>query len=289
MRKVTCTNNDGTSIVFENDFSPWLLNEVEGIYLIDANVFASDNTMTDGATYQGSTIKKRNIVLTATDQGPDHKRNRQMIYTVFKPKSEGVFRYEEEGEIRTINYHVENAKIETIGRHRVVTISLICPDPFFLGAEDTTVMVAGWVGLFTFPHKFRLEPVGERKKEKFAVISNETAADNVGLTITITAMKSVTNPYVTRVESRQTIKTGTKKKPLTLNLGDVIRITTGVNDKHVYLTRDGQEEEEINEYLDETSEFIQLMRGTNTIGYGADSGAQYMDVLVTFRYKYLGV
>ena len=50
-----------------------------------------------------------------------------------------------------------------------------------------------------------------------------------------------------------------------------------------------QANQEINEYLDEESEFIQLMRGENTIGYAADSGDGYLSETVTFRYKYLGV
>lgn len=288
MRKVTCTNSDGASIIFENDFSPWLLTDVDGIYLMDINVYTSDNTMTDGATYQGSTVKKRNIVLTALDKGTDHKKDRQLIYTVFKPKSKGTFTYEEEGDVRTIDYYVEKAEIESLGKHRYATISLICPDPFFSDSEDTQVMVAGWEGLFTFPHKFKMEPIGKRKEEKFGIITNETAADNIGMDIVITAMGTVTNPSVMRVESQQTMKIGTAAKPLTLKVGDSLRITTGTNDKHVYLDT-GSGENEINSYLDESSEFIQLMRGTNTIGYNADSGAQYMEVMVKFRYKHLGV
>lgn len=288
MRKVACINNDGVKIDFGNDFTPWLLTEVDGIYLIDANVNTSDNTMVDGATYQGSTVKKRNIVLTILDRGTDHKKDRQLIYTVFKPKSPGRFYYEEDGEIRTIEYYVENAHIEGLGQHRGGTISLICPDPFFTDAEDTSVLIAGWNPLWEFPHEFKLDAFGERSAEKLKTIQNDTAADNVGLTLTITVSGNVTNPSITRVESQQTMKTGTALKPLTLKPGDTLVITTGVNDKHIYLTADGVREE-INEYLDESSEFIQLMRGRNTIGYNAEAGSEYMNVLAEFRYRYLGV
>lgn len=289
MRICKCTNNDGVSLEFrKDDFTPWLMTDVTGIYEFDADVYTSDNTMTDGATYQGSTVKKRNIVLTMVDKG-DHKYNRELLYTVFKPKSPGVFTYEEGDEVRTIDYYVENVVPGTAsGLHWSFTVSLICPDPFFTDTQDTSVLVAGWTGLFEFVHEFKLEALGERSTEKLKTIENDSAADNVGLTLTITATGDATNPSVTRVESQQTMKIGTESKSLTLHAGDILVITTGVNNKHVYLTTDGSTSE-INEYLDEKSEFIQLMRGSNTIGYDADSGSEYMNVLCEFRYKYLGV
>jgi len=70
--------------------------------------------------------------------------------------------------------------------------------------------------------------------------------------------------------------------------GDKITITTETNNKKVRFTHDGVTTE-INEYLDEDSEFIQLMAGINTIGYDADSGDAYMTVTLTYREKYLGV
>lgn len=289
MRTAKCTNIDGISLEFrKDDFTPWLLTDVDGIYTIDTNVYTSDNTMVDGATYQGSTVKKRNIVLTMMDKG-DHKHNRELLYTVFKPKSPGVFTYEEGEEVRTIDYYVENVVPgQTSGLHWSFTVSLICPDPFFTDTQDTSVLVAGWISLFEFQHEFKLEALGERSTEKLKTIDNDSAADNVGLTLTITATGDVVNPSVTRVESQQTMKIGTESKPMTLNAGDILKITTGVNDKHVYLTKGGSTSE-INEYLNETSEFIQLMRGSNTIGYDADSGSEYMNVICEFRYKYLGV
>lgn len=289
MRTISCTNNDGVGIVFENDFSPWLLTDVDGVYLIDANLYTSDNTMTDGATYQGTTIEKRNIVLTLLDKGTDHKADRTFLYQVFKPKAPGTLVYEEDGDEKSIDYYVENVSIEGLGKHRSATVSLICPDPFFTDTIDTEVIIAGWQKLWTFPHEFTLESFGERTKTKIGTVNNESAADNIGLTITITATGAVTNPSITRVESQQTMKIGTSSSPFTMASGDVLRITTGVNDKHVYYTANGGTEEEINQYLDESSEFIQIMRGINSIGYTADSGDDYMDVLMTFRYKYLGV
>ena len=289
MRIISCVNNDGEMIKFNDEWGSWILTDVDGIYLIDSNVYTSDNTMTDGATYQGATVKKRNIVMTLLDKGEDHRTNRKHLYTVFKPKAKGTFFYTEEGDTKRIEYNVEKVDVDSLGKHRSAVVSLICPDPFFEDLKDTDVLIAGWAGEFIFKHIFDGGfTFGEKSTEKLKTITNESAADNVGLTLLITSTDRVTNPSITRVESQQTMQIGTESVPFVLLPGDTLKITTGINDKHVYLIRDDHAEE-INKYLNEKSEFVQLMRGINTIGYNADAGAEHMSVHAEFRYKYLGV
>ena len=291
-RKITCSNNDNMSVEFsENDFTPFLLESCDGIYLVENNVSTSENTMTDGATYQGAVTRMRNIVLTLRDKPKsDHKANRTLLYNLFKPKSPGIFAYEEDGEIRTIDYYVESVSIDGSMRARQATVSLLCPDPFFVDTSDLVVTMSGWKAMWEFAHAFQNggEPFGVRVNEKLKTIQNTSAADHIGITITITALGPVKNPSITHVENDEMIKVGTSAHPLELSLGDQVIITTGTNNKNVYLVRAGAKTG-INEYLDEQSEFIQLMSGSNTLGYAAESGEEYMAVEVSYRYKYLGV
>lgn len=291
-RKITCSNEDNISIVFQEDrFMPFLLESCDGIYMMENNVATSENTMTDGATYQGSTTKMRNIVLTLRDRPEDdHKANRSLLYTLFKSKSKGTFEYEEDGEKKTIDYYVESVNIDGEKRARQATVSLLCPDPFFVDTSDLIVMMAGWHAAWEFRHEFQDggEPFGERIKERLKTIENTSAADYIGLTITINALGPVLNPSITRVESNETIKIGTSTAPLNMVLGDQVIITTHTNNKHVYIMRDGVQTE-INNYLDDDSEYIQLRHGQNTLGYAADSGESYMSVTVAYRYRYVGV
>jgi len=69
--------------------------------------------------------------------------------------------------------------------------------------------------------------------------------------------------------------------------GDVVIITTSVNDKHAYLLR-GVNKTEVNEYITEESKYIQLMRGDNHIGYTAAFGEEYLSVTIQYRMKYSG-
>ena len=289
-RTIYCRNKDGVEVSFDyGDTSPFFLESIDGVMSVSNKVTTSENTTVDGSTYQGSVTTQRNIVITA-HTSENHVYNRNMLYKCFKPKTEGVLTYSEEDETRIIDYIVESVEVDEKGVVRNAVISLICPDPFFKDEEDTIVTMAGWQPCFEFPHEFKAEkePFGVRVAEIIKEIENDSAADNIGIEILIEAMGAVTNPTIYHTEQDIFIKVGTENNPLSIGAGEAIRITTGTNEKAVYLVQ-GETETEINEYLDEGSDFIQLVHGKNTFAYAADSGRDYMNVTITYRFRYLGV
>ena len=289
-RKIYCRNEDGVEISFDyDDQSAFFLESIDGVMSVSNTVTTSENTTVDGSTYQGSVTKERNIVLTA-HISKNHVYYRNMLYKCFKPKSKGEMLYTEEDERRIIDYIVESIEVAEKGVVRNAVISLICTDPFFKDEEDTIVTMAGWQPRFEFPHEFKAEkePFGERVAEIIKEIENDSAADNIGIEIKIEAMGAVTNPAIYHTEQDIYIKIGTPNNPLSIGRGDILKITTGTNEKAVYLVQ-GEQETEINEYLDEGSDFIQLVHGKNTFTYAADSGRDYMNVTITYRFRYLGV
>lgn len=291
-RSITCDNHNGSRMTFSLDgFTPFLLASVDGIYLSENNVTISDNTMTDGGTYQGSVKKKRNIVLTLMDRPENiyNQRNRDALYILFAEDTLGTLSYEENGVIRNVDYYTEKVYKPTGKKSRVITVSLLCADPFFYDTDPTTVQMANWIADFEFIHEFVAEgeELGHRSGERLVNIVNDTATDNIGMTIILEASSNVSNPRITRVESDTHIQLGSEDYPFNMVNGDVVMITTGQNDKHVYLQR-GTEKTEVNEYMTEESKFIQLMRGDNHIGYTADSGDEYLSVSIQYRMKYSG-
>lgn len=297
MRTIICKNNDGIEGRFTESFGTakksLLLESAEGIYTVKNRVTTSANTMVDGSTYQGSVEEQRNIVLTLRDHtSANHEATREFLYTLFKSKSKGTFIYIDHpgAEKKSIGYYVESINTDGSGNARVSTISLICPDPMFESPTDRNVVLAGWRSEFEFKHQFIQggETMGEHVTEKLKTISNDSAADGIGMTITVTATGAVINPTIAHVERNEHISVGTSSYPLEMLRGDILEITTGTDNKHVYLIRDGHRTE-INEYMSEDSEFIQIYRGDNTIGYSADVGDEYMTVQVSYRYKYTGV
>ena len=292
-RTIKCRNEDGVEVTFGSAFTPFLLERCDGIYSVENDVALSENPMTDGATMQGAKTKIRNIVLYLCDHPKsDHKENRQLLYSLFKPNAMGTLFYREkpDAEEYAISYTPETILPDGDGNCRKFTVSLLCPDPFFTAPNEISVTIAGWQPKFRFPHRFPAngEPIGIRVNEKLKTILNTSAADNIGIAIRITAFGNVVNPSIYHVEQGEHITVGTSGKPFAMSMGDMVTITTGIENKHVYLLRNG-ECVESNAYLSEESEFLQLNRGANTFGYLAQSGSENMAVTISYRYRYLGV
>lgn len=286
-RTITCTNDNGVSITFgETDFSPFLLVDAVGCYEVSNNVTISENTMTDGGAYQGSVAKIRNIVLTLKDR-TNHVYNRNLIDALFKAGAAGTMVFKEGENQRKCTYYVES--LDSTGEYgaRSYTVSQLCPDPFFYAMNDINVLLAAWLDGFEFVHEFVStgEEFGYRSNERLKNIINENAADGIGMTITVTAAGTVENPSIIRVESNEAITIGSSGTPFEMAATDVLTITTGDNDKHVYLTHNGVTTE-VNQYITENSSFIQLMRGNNNIGYTATVGEDAMSVRIAYRLKY---
>ena len=291
MRRITCDNHNGYVMTFDStQFSPFILARVDGLYNTSNNVIITNNTMIDGGTYQSSIAKTRNIVLTLLDQPKNfyNVNNRMILYTLFAKGEKGTLTYEENDIVRVIDYYVENVERETKGTCPI-TVSLLCPDPFFYDIDYQSVQMANWEEDFEFEHDFIAS--GEELGHRVAVMSqdiiNDFAAEDIGLEILLIAKGSVVNPKVTRVESNESIAIGSSENQFVLNSGEYIVITTGIGNKHVYLVSNGVMTE-INGYLTEDSVFIQLQRGHNNIGYSADSGVANLEITVRYRYKYEG-
>lgn len=295
MRKIKCENQT-TNIALEfgeTAFTPFFLKAVDGLYSTDNTVYISQNTMTDGGTYQGSIANVRNIVLTIIDNPQTdfryNQHNRDLLYSLFKKGEEGVLYYTENDVTRKIGYFVESISRAETGA-KPFTISLKCPNPAFTDVSENHVSMADWLDEFEFIHEFveEGEELGMRSAERLVNIVNDVAKNNIGLTITITATGNVTNPYITRVESGESIEIGSTSNPFEMTRGQVVVITTGLNNKHVKLVSGGVTTE-INQYLTEDSQFIQLMFGNNNIAYGADNGQEYMVVEISYSYEYEAV
>lgn len=299
-RRIICTNENNIAVRFDYDFAPFFLVSVAGIYGISANVTTSENTTVDGSTYQGSTAKQRNIVITA-QMDSNYKANRDFLYRVFKLKSTGKFTYMEDGDTKEIDYKVEDIDIGETGVVRDIVISLICPDPFFKDLEDVEVVMASWVDDLEFPVCFPEEGMefGHREADLVKEIENDTGADNIGIMAVIRADGAVKNPAIYHSEAGEYTKL-----EMELASGQIVIITTGQDKKKAWLLEDVSQSEvsekgydalisekgvNINEYLSEGSEFIQLQHGKNTITYTADEGTNYMSVSIFYRLLYLGV
>ena len=287
-RIIRCINEDGFFLDFtERGFGPFLLTDADGLYESKNTVYVSENSMIDGATYQGSVAKYRDIELTLTDIG-DYVANRNALNRLFKEKSKGTLIFwEADASPRKIDYYVEKFNSSGEDPFREHEISLICPDPFFYDIDASSEEMASWVSAFTFPFASPSTGFvfGYKDNSRIQTIQNDIAEDNIGITIIMSCLGAVTNPSITHIETNSSLHIGHEDKPFNMVAGDIVTITTATGNKHVTLTRNG-ETSEINHYLTEDSVFIQLMRGSNSFGFGADSGVNNLTITLEYTYKY---
>ena len=180
MRTITCINTaENIKGVFgEEEFSPFLLEDASGIYEQSAQVNITENTLTDGATYQSSVLQSRNIVLSLRDLN-DHLANRQFLLSLLPPKSKGTLIFRDGDEERQTDYYVEKLTSDGIYSARSYQISLICPDPYFYDLEDYSVTLAAFVPNFTFTHEFLSvkEELGYRQINRLHPVGGNAAAE----------------------------------------------------------------------------------------------------------------
>lgn len=293
-RVITCTNvKENISLTLRRtSASPWYLSSYSGLYDNDFDVSTSENSSVDGSTYQDSRIGQRNIVLTISNRDK-HRDGRYLLQRIFAVRTLGTLQYDDGDEKRIISYYPEKIDFANKGVRSdssglvTATVSLICPDPYFYDLYDHSFMMAAFVPAFSFAHVFAAakEEFGYRQKEKIKVINNELSVDGTGMTIRITCDGSVKNPSITRVEDHAHISIGTTAKPLSLVAGDVVTVTTENGNKKVMLIHDGVASS-INQYLSEDSSFLQLRRGSNSLGYNADEGVDSMVLTISYRNRY---
>lgn len=270
-------------------FEPFLLQHLDGVSGVEITNAMSDNTMTNGAVYLGSVIGKRNIVISGKMMG-DGQEQRDLLYRCFEMGVLGeMLLRDTSGKTRKISYYPESVDADGGGPVKTFQVSLICPDPYFYGAEETVVMMSYWIPKFQFLHEFKLEELGMRHYQESKTIILARDVGLIGATFRIECDYDVTNISISNTETGEKITIGSSTYPFTLYKGDVLEVTTHENNKRVTLTRKGGSSENANQYLVAGGGFPMLKGGRNTIVITAEAGKEYIDSMFTYWERFTGV
>lgn len=117
---------------------------INGLDPVKASVSTSPFGAVDGASYTGSSVLTRNIVLTL-HPNPDWKTwtfeaLRQLLYSYFMPKraTRLVF-YSDDMDPVEISGIVESVEVNMFSKDPELIISIICPDPYFTSVEPIII------------------------------------------------------------------------------------------------------------------------------------------------------
>lgn len=287
-RTITCANKKGYSIIFdETSISPFLLIDADGLYNAEYNVTTVTNGNVDGSTFVGRQLKERNIVLTVLDIDT-FARNRELLDKVFS--CGGTLIYDDGIHKRKIDYIVEKISgTDGMFKKRTHQISLICPNPYFTDIEDNNIAMSYIDSLFEFPHEFVDEEISKIVKTQNVEILNKNGAET-GMTILLEANGKVVNPSLSLEETGETLMLGINgSMDFILEANQKVEITTQVRNCFVKLIKGDGSKENINQYLTSDSSFLRLQTGVNHLSYAAKSGADNLNVTISYKNNYLEV
>lgn len=173
--------------------------------------------------------------------------------------------------------YVESNEPDIFSSESGTIVSIICPDPYWIGSSDDARMSA-WVGGLSFPLTF---PMTFSRQAKEIIVNNE------GDTYTPLLMVfygPAINPRITNVTTNSFIQVNKE-----LLVGEKLTITTSYGKKKVILTDTDGVETNVNQFIDKDSVFWGLIPGDNTIHYEAEAGEDQANVTINWDKKYAGV
>ena len=304
IKTVTVTNYLGERLTMEltNPYeSGFAITSITGLGPGKADINVTELTSSDGSLYNSSRLGTRNIVMMLRFMFvPDIETVRQKTYKYFPIKKQIRLEFETDNRSCYIEGYVESNEPVIFEENEYTQISIMCPDPYFYSISSASTVFSGIVSMFEFP--FSNEITGTEEDDRYLVISElENAKEQtvfydgeseVGMTIHMHAIGTVTNVAIYNTKTREFIKIDTDKlvsiTGSTIVEGDDITICTVKGKKSVTLLRDGVTANILN-CMTKDSSWIQLVKGDNVLAYTADTGSEMLYFTVENNVLYEGV
>lgn len=284
IKKVVCQNSRGNQVTFSYEF-PYFLESIEGATEVDGKVNTITSAYGVGSKYVSSSISERNIVITGSVKRDNITQKRQNLYKIFPKKDKGTLFYYEEDKAYKIEYYVESIEFTKSKVVDKFVISLICPSPYFTDLEESQVQMSNWIPSFEFPLEIPEETgieFGYKNVNSLVTIENDTNIE-IGMKIVFTASDDVENPKLVNITTQEELEI-----EKSMSAGDVITVTTYINNKNIILTSNG-EAININNYLKFGTKFLQIHTGSNTFKATAKSGGNALVTEIFYLINYEAV
>lgn len=300
IKSLTITNHLNESITMELRFpekSGFLILGIEGLGPSKADINITDVNTMDGAVYNSARVTSRNIVFSlAFIEKPTIEDTRQKSYKYFPTKKRIKIEIETDNRISYTYGYVESNEPNIFSKQEGCVISVICPDPYLYGSEDSITSFASLTPLFEFP--FSNESTSAELIE-FGSYSMQTSKDvyyegdaEVGIVINIHAIGSANDVSITNVLTLDELSIDSAVLIALLGsditAGDEIEISTVKGNKYAIITRDAVVTNIMNA-LGKYPDWLTLQKGDNIFAYAADTGITNLQFTIRNKIAYEGI
>lgn len=279
MYKLILENQYGNSIEITHNRN-YAIYEISGLHPPNAIISTDSLAIYDGEKFTSSKADKRtiNIQFGITKNA---ETNRIALYKVIKTKQYIRLNYKNSIRDIFIEGYVESMIIDYHAVPQLVTISILCPQPYFNDATELISEMSALVKKFTFP--FAIE---KNNKIPFGYIEDVTEINVINngdiqtnMIIKIQSSGEVINPTIFNRETGEFFRLN-----FIMQTGDVITIDTNQGQKSVNLYRSGEDINIFNS-ISRDSTWLSLSPGDNIMIYDADNETR-RNMLVSFLYRY---
>lgn len=255
-----------------------------GLGPVGADVITSSLGMVDGEKYNSSRVGRRNVVLTVYITG-NVEANRIRLYSFFAPKSAVKLYYKNGARDVYTEGIVETCEPYQFDPVQRVQISIICPQPYLIGAEEIVKDISGVLSLFEFPFSIPSDGVefSGFSGEKYAILQNEGDRPT-GFIVTVYARATVTGPIIYNTITNEAMRISG-----TLEAGYTLTINSNEGGKRITITSPTGQVANAFHRKRPGSVWLKLQPGENYISYSAEAGADAMAVTLRHNNLFVGV
>lgn len=281
MLDIILENTNGDQLTFGMN-SPFKVIETQGFNPPEAFINTSEVALMDGALFNSAKLNMRTIIIAfAIEQDPP--RNRLEIYKVLKTKKPVRVYYNGEQRQVYIDGYVQTLDLEYWNMTQIATVTILCPDPYLHGQDDTYSILGTVVSMFHWP----APDADVTPQILFGYYNQQSGFEIVnrgdvecGMVVTFHANGSVTAPRIVDYISGEYIGVN-----YTMAAGDEIIIDTRKGHKKATFRSNGVDTNIFN-YILQGSTWLQLPPEGGVYTYTIDEGS-VADLQVTFEHSTL--
>lgn len=317
IRTITVTNHNKESLtldLFHPEYSGLIITSIDGLGPAQAHINLTDMATVDGGKFSSARQQTRNIVFNfKTMMDPIVEDNRIKIYKYFPIKKMVTLRFKTDRRTVESTGYVESITPDIFQQETTCQVSIICPDPNFYAAGESTTLFAGVIPKFESPiYAFPSTPEDGWPAEEWrsgspdeidvfelgdivfeTTVSFAYTGDlDAGMLITIHANGAAENITVWNTDTREHISVDTNKiyqiTGIRYDTRDDILINTMLGNRYVKLLHEGHYYDILGS-VNRDADFFQLTNGMNTFSYQADEGVENITIAFSYRNAYGGI
>lgn len=276
--------NEAGNIVNINDESRYVVTSCSGLNPPSAAIFTAKSPNRKGSVYKGSSLDERIMVITIKLLG-DVENNRIALYEWVNTESYVKIYYKNGNRDVYIEGYVQECPIEFFTDNEVVSVSIICPDPYFKGLEEISTELTTILSQFVFSFAIdsRGIPFSTIKDNNHTPILNAGAETGGIFRLSFSGIASGITIYNVKNTLEKMVINHTFKS------GDIVVIDTDRSPKRIELIEVDGTTTNILRYVEKNPTWFILKSGVNEYGFAAVSGQTNVKMTVSFTNKYTGV